>query len=258
VFRAGGTSLTGQAQSGDLLVDVRRHWVGLEVLDDGRRVRVRPGTTIGQVNLALRRFGRVLGPDPASSAVACVGGVVANNSSGMAAGVAHNAYRTVRSYSIKNTHGYRLDAFLDGDTPVEIFRRLIVGSQGTLAFVAEVVFDTIPLGRLHSTALLIFPTLEDGAAAVPGFVAAGARAVELMDANTLRLSGHRPEAPASWSVLPDDCCGLLVELRAPDEASLDALSERANRVVDSDPLGSPQSSPATTARPGSSGTCERA
>ena len=285
VFRAGGTSLSGQAQSDDLLVDVRRHWVGTEVLDDGRRVKVCPGTTVGQVNLTLKRYGRVLGPDPASSAVACVGGVIANNSSGMAAGVSHNPYMTVRSmtfvlpsgvavdtaaagaeeafaagapdlaaglmaikadieadpgfvarirrkYAIKNTNGYRLDAFLDGDSPVEIFRRLIIGSQGTLAFVAEAVFDTIPLGRLHSTGLLIFPTLEEAAAAVPDFVAAGARAVEMMDANTLRLSTHKPESPASWSNLSDEACGLLVEFRAPDRESLDSLSERGRAVVE--------------------------
>ena len=41
--------------------------------------------------------------------------------------------------------GYRLCAFLDADTPLEIFRRLLVGSEGTLAFVAEAVFDTVPL-----------------------------------------------------------------------------------------------------------------
>jgi D-lactate dehydrogenase len=110
VFRAGGTSLSGQAQSGDLLVDVRRHWVGLEVFDDGRRVRVRPRTTIGQVNLALWRFGRLLGPDPASSAVVRVGGVVANNSSGMAAGVARNAYRTVRSMTFILPNGRMINA----------------------------------------------------------------------------------------------------------------------------------------------------
>ncbi|MFI5613207.1 FAD-binding and (Fe-S)-binding domain-containing protein [Amycolatopsis sp. NPDC051903] len=284
VFRAGGTSLSGQAQSDDLLVDVRKHWVGVEVLDDGRRVRVRPGTTVGQVNLSLKRHGRVLGPDPASSSVACVGGVVANNSSGMAAGVDYNSYVTVtgmtfvlpngalidttaadaeerfaaaapelsaglrrikeeieadqqfvtrirRKYSIKNTNGYRLDAFLDGDTPLEIFRRLIIGSEGTLAFVAEVVFDTVPLGARHSTGLLVFPTLEAGAAAVPAFVEAGARAVEMMDANTLLLSADKPGAPDTWQDLPTEACGLLVEFRAPDATSLHALTTRARAVT---------------------------
>ena len=36
-FRAGGTSLNGQSQSDGILVDVRRHWTGVEVLDDGAR-----------------------------------------------------------------------------------------------------------------------------------------------------------------------------------------------------------------------------
>ena len=52
-----------------------------------------------------------------------------------------------RKFEIKNTTGYRLCAFLDADSPLEIFRRLVVGSEGTLAFVAEAVFDTVPTGR---------------------------------------------------------------------------------------------------------------
>ena len=38
-LRAGGTSLNGQSQSDDILIDVRRHWYGAKVEDDGRRVR---------------------------------------------------------------------------------------------------------------------------------------------------------------------------------------------------------------------------
>src|SRR6478609_10534484 len=66
VFRAAGTSLNGQAQGEDILVDVRRHWTGVEVLDDGARARIRPGTTVLRANIALARHGRLLGPDPAS------------------------------------------------------------------------------------------------------------------------------------------------------------------------------------------------
>jgi D-lactate dehydrogenase len=280
VFRAGGTSLSGQSQTDELLVDVRKHWSGFEVLDEGRSVRVRPGTTVGQVNAALKPLGRVLGPDPASSSVACIGGVVSNNASGMAAGTTHNSYKTVsamtfvladgtvidsaapdaeqkfataapelaaglmrlreqiladsalrdrltRKYSIKNTNGYRMIAFLDGDSPLQIFRRLLVGSEGTLGFIAEVVFDTVPLGAVHCTGLLMFPTLEAAAAAVPAFVDAGARAVELMDASTLRLSAHSPLAPGSWARITDEVAGLLVEFRAP---TLDELAH-AQRVA---------------------------
>ncbi|MFD5764604.1 FAD-binding and (Fe-S)-binding domain-containing protein [Streptomyces sp. NPDC127049] len=284
VFRAAGTSLNGQAQGEDILVDVRRHWVGVEVLDGGARARIRPGTTVVRANAALAPHGRVLGPDPASAVACTIGGVVANNASGMTAGTTRNSYRTVSSltfvlpggtvvdtadpaadeelaraeprlcagllalkaeieadaeltarirakYEIKNTNGYRLDAFLDGATPVGILRGLMVGSEGTLGFLSEVVFDTLPLDRLVSTALLFFPTLPAAAAAVPRFNEAGALAVELMDGNTLRASVRVPGVPADWAELPKDTTALLVEFRAPDEPSLAAYERAAGEVL---------------------------
>jgi len=50
VFRAGGTSLNGQAQTDSVMVDVRRHWQGARVLQDGAAVRVKPGIVVGHVN----------------------------------------------------------------------------------------------------------------------------------------------------------------------------------------------------------------
>ncbi|MEU3862511.1 FAD-binding and (Fe-S)-binding domain-containing protein [Streptomyces sp. NPDC028722] len=284
VFRAAGTSLNGQAQGTDILVDVRRHWTGLEVLDGGRRARIGPGTTVGRANIALSRHGRLMGPDPASSSACTVGGVVANNASGMTAGITRNSYRLLSSltlvlpsgtvvdtaapdadvrlrtaepevarellalkaeiegdpalvarirakYELKNTNGYRLDAFLDGSTPVEILRGLMVGSQGTLGFIAETVFDTVSMDRLTHTALLFFPDLGAAAAAVPLFNAAGARAVELMDGNTLRACASVDGVPADWAELPRDTAALLVEFRAPDAAGHQAHRRAAAGVL---------------------------
>ncbi|MFI6650029.1 FAD-binding and (Fe-S)-binding domain-containing protein [Streptomyces sp. NPDC050529] len=284
VFRAAGTSLNGQAQGEDILVDVRHHWAGIEVLDDGARARIRPGTTVMRANATLARHGRLLGPDPASAIACTIGGVVANNASGMTAGTTRNSYRTVSSltfvlpsgtvvdtgdpaadedlahaeprlcegllalkaeieadtaltarirakYEIKNTNGYRLDAFLDGSTPVEILRGLMVGSQGTFGFISEVVFDTLPLDRRISTALLFFPSLTAAAAAVPLFNEAGAIAVELMDGNTLRASVSVKGVPADWAGLPKETAALLVEFRAPDDAGQEAYEEAAAGVV---------------------------
>ncbi|MEU9302422.1 FAD-binding and (Fe-S)-binding domain-containing protein [Streptomyces sp. NPDC048269] len=284
VFRAAGTSLNGQAQGEDILVDVRRHWTGVEVLAGGRRARIQPGTTVFRANAALARHGRVLGPDPASALACTLGGVVANNASGMMAGTTRNSYRMLSSltlvlpggtvvdtadpladeelaraepalcqglmqikaeieadpalvarirakYEIKNTTGYRLDAYLDGNTPVEILRGLTVGSEGTLGFIAEVVFDTLPLDRELCSALLFFPSLPAAAAAVPLFNEAGALAVELMDGNTLRASVSVAGVPADWADLPKDTTALLVEFRAPDEAGRDACERRATRLL---------------------------
>ncbi|MER8265724.1 FAD-binding and (Fe-S)-binding domain-containing protein [Streptomyces griseus] len=284
VFRAAGTSLNGQAQGEDILVDVRRHWTGVEVLDEGARARIGPGTTVMRANITLARYGRLLGPDPASAIACTVGGVVANNASGMTAGTTRNSYRTLASltfvlpsgtvvdtaapaadeelaraepglcagllelkaeieadeeltarirakYTIKNTNGYRLDAFLDGATPVEILRGLMVGSEGTFGFISEVVFDTLPLDRRISSALLFFPSLTAAAAAVPRFNEAGAIAVELMDGNTLRASVSVPGVPADWAALPRTTTALLVEFRAADEAGQEAFERAADAVV---------------------------
>lgn len=96
-LRSGGTSLSGQALSEGLAVDVRRHFRAVEVLDDGARVRVQPGMTIRQVNAALATHRTKLGPDPASEIACTVGGMIANNSSGMTCGTVANAYRTIES-----------------------------------------------------------------------------------------------------------------------------------------------------------------
>ncbi len=193
---------------------------------------------LGHVNAMLGRYGRRVGPDPASSNACTIGGVIANNSGGMRCTVKNDAYQTVsamtfvmpsgavidtsasdaeaaferaepdlaigllelrgqlladqelvdrvrRKYSIRNTHGYRLCALLDGETPLEIFRRLLVGSEGTLAFVAEAVIDTVPAPSVTSVAWIPVPTIDEAVGLVAGLVGLGATAVELMVAPAL-------------------------------------------------------------------------
>src|SRR5271165_730732 len=65
-FRTAGTSLSGQAVTDGILVEVARHWKGLAIEDHGKKVRVQPGVIGGYVNSMLRPFGVKIGPDPAS------------------------------------------------------------------------------------------------------------------------------------------------------------------------------------------------
>ena len=284
-LRAGGTSLNGQAQSDGILVDVRRHFAGVRVEDDGAHCRVRPGTVLGHANRVLAPHGRKLGPDPASTEAATVGGVIANNSGGMRCGVVRDSYSTVRAmrlvlasgtvidtqashaeeefarreprlaaglaelrdelrddaalservrrkFEIKNTMGYRLCAFLDADTPLEIFRRLVVGSEGTLAFIAEAVLETVPLPHHTTVSWLHFASIDAAVAPVPGLVAAGASAVELMVAPALVVASHNiPGAPVEWRQLPVDSAALLVEFSGEAEEVLDEAEARAAEVL---------------------------
>ena len=97
VFRAGGTSLSGQSVTDGLLVDLSQHWSKVIIEDDGSRVRVQPGITGAMVNARLRSHGRKIGPDPSSISAAMMGGILSNNASGMCCGVAQNAYHTIIS-----------------------------------------------------------------------------------------------------------------------------------------------------------------
>jgi D-lactate dehydrogenase len=285
VFRAGGTSLNGQSQTDGILLDCRRHFKAVGIEAGGARVRVQPGAVLGRVNRRLAPLGRRLGPDPASTEIACLGGVLANNSGGMRCGVHADSYRTVRSltfaladgtvidtaaqdaaerfaaaapelaaglaeirdelradrelaervarkFEIKNTTGYRLCAFLDADEPLEIFRRLLIGSEGTLAFIGEAVLDTVPLGRNTTLSLSFFEDIDTAVDAVPELVASGASATELMVAPTLIAAAwNMPGTPERWKELPPTSAALLVEFRAEDAAELDDRERRAVEIL---------------------------
>jgi D-lactate dehydrogenase len=281
-FRSGGTSLSGQACTQHILVDIRKNFRTIEVLENGAFVRVGPGATIRQVNTRLARFGRKLGPDPASEIACTIGGVVANNSSGMSCGITQNSYRTLKSivavlpsgtiidtsdpnaneqlrnsepalfktlidlhediantphlkseilrqFSIKNTMGYGINSLVDFNTPIDIFTHLLVGSEGTLAFIAEATFETIPVLTKVSTALLIFETLQKATGSLSAIVATKPTAIELLDSASLRVVQKDPQ---SKGVLPDieyiNHAALLVEYQAANDSDLELLKQEAN------------------------------
>ena len=304
-FRSGGTSLSGQAGTDGVLVDTRRAFRRIEVLDDGDRVRTGPGATVRAVNARLARHGRKLGPDPASEIACTIGGVVANNSSGMACGIEANTYRTldaavlvlpsgtvldtgatdadeqlrerepglhaglirlrdrvrgdadslerIRSlYAIKNTMGYGVNAFVDFDRPVDILEHLVVGSEGTLAFIAEATFRTVPVHTHTATGLLVFADLAAATACLPVLVDAGFATIELMDAASLRVAQLDPQATAELQALEvREHAALLVEFQEPTADDLARRLAHAGGVFASLPLAAPStltSDPALRAR----------
>ena len=113
-FRAGGTSLCGQAISDGILVDVGRYWRMGAVEQNGRLVRVQPGLIGQQANQMLKRYATKIGPDPASISAARMGGILSNNASGMCCGVSQNAYHTLRSMTFVLPSGTEIDTAAPG------------------------------------------------------------------------------------------------------------------------------------------------
>ncbi len=279
-FRAAGTSLSGQSISDGLLVEVARNFRALEVLEQGRKIRVHPGVIGASANRALVPYRAKIGPDPASIATCTLGGILSNNSSGMCCGVDQNAYHTLaslrfmlpsgtvidtaapdaeelffareaalargilelksriqgdpalaerirRKYRTKNTTGYGINAFLDFERAVDIFAHLLIGSEGTLAFISEAVLNTVPDLPVKYTGLLLFPDLYAASESIVPLRQAGAKALEIMDRASLRSVENQPGTPSIIKTLAEGASGLLVEFQCASEserAELEALA----------------------------------
>ena len=109
VFRAAGTSLSGQSITDGILVEVSRKWQGFLFDKEQQTIQLEPGLIGSNVNRRLAPYGQKIGPDPASLEAAMIGGIIANNASGMCCGVKDNAYHTLASIRFILPNGQTYD-----------------------------------------------------------------------------------------------------------------------------------------------------
>ncbi len=273
-IRGSGTSLSGQGITDSvLMVLVTSEWRHYSVSDDASTITLQPGVLGGKANRYLQPYGKKIGPDPASINHAQVGGIVANNASGMTSGVGNNSYHTLaglrmvfedgtildtrdaesrrnflagkkefidrlmairqrifehpewvekirHKYRLKNTTGYSLNALVDYEEPLDIIEHLMVGSEGTLAFISEITFRTIDDYPDKATSLIIFPDIATACSAIPYLRECTVNAAELMDRASLRSVQDKPLMPAFLKELDEKAAALLVETRAADQETL--------------------------------------
>lgn len=108
-FRAAGTSLSGQAITDSVLIQLGDGWDNYDISDDARTIKLQPGVIGGNANKYLAPLNKKIGPDPASINTAKIGGIAANNASGMCCGTAQNSYRTLNNMRIVLADGSVLD-----------------------------------------------------------------------------------------------------------------------------------------------------
>lgn len=280
-FRAAGTSLSGQAISDSILMVLGDGWRDATVSPDGGTIRLQPGVIGAAANRMLLRHRRKIGPDPASISTAKIGGIAANNASGMCCGTAQNSYNTLesmrlvladgsvlntgnalsraafaakhrglldalrqmrenvradaelsaliaRKFAIKNTTGYALNALIDYADPIDILQHLMIGSEGTLGFISEIVLRTVPDEPCKASALLLFPHVAAAARAVALLKGRPVAAAELMDRASLRAVEGKAGIPPGIALLGEDAAALLVECRAETD---EALTEQVAAIV---------------------------
>lgn len=194
---SGGSSLEGNPVpvNGGILLAMYRLKEIVNINEDDLQVTVQPGIIYDDLNAQLRRLGLFFPPAPGSADVATLGGMVANNSSGMHA----------VKYGMTRNYVMRLKCVLPTGQIVEIGSRakkttsgydlvgLMVGSEGTLGVVTEITLRLMGLPEQVSSAIAVFDTLKDATDAVYDAVRYGldAAAIELLDAGTVRVTNEQ-------------------------------------------------------------------
>ncbi len=284
-FRAAGTSLSGQAISDSVLVKLGPGWRGHRLGAGAETISLQPGIIGAHANRVLAPYQRKIGPDPASINACMIGGIAANNASGMCCGTAQNSYQTLvamrvvladgtlldtadavsraafrashgalldglvgladavranpalverirHKFKIKNTTGYSLNALVDFDDPFEILQHLLIGSEGTLGFIAEITYRTVPEHPHKASALVFFPDIETACDAVTALKPTPVSAVELIDRAGLRSVEAQPGLHVDLKGFDPEVTALLIEVRGADAAERDAHQLEVERVLE--------------------------
>jgi len=134
-------------------------------------------------------------------------------------------------YRLKNTVGYCLNAFLDETDPIQIIKRLFIGSEGTLGFIAKAELHTIPTLRHASTAMLFFESIEIACKAIPLLASTFPAAMEIMDRAALHSIEHQEGAPEIIATLGEDGTGMLIEYQSDDFNDLQLKLQNCFRVL---------------------------
>ncbi len=290
-FRAAGTSLSGQAISDSILIITSRNFRDFRVSEDKSTISLQPALTGQEANNILAPFSKKIGPDPASINAAMIGGIAANNASGMCCGISQNSYKTLKSmklifqdgtrldtgcetskasfakshkefleklkqiaidtvsneelrakiekkFKIKNTCGYSLNALIDFEDEFEILQHLIIGSEGTLAFIEEITYYTVEDLKDKASALIYFKDVKEACNAVTKLKLAKESgkivvdAVELMDRAGLKSIEDDKAMPEFIKDFDENVTALLIETRAISSKELDKQIKQIEKLLE--------------------------
>jgi glycolate oxidase len=191
--RGAGTSVTGAilAIKGGILLDLSRMNKIKEIRHEDRYIVVEPGAICQEVNKTLKPFNFFLPPDPGSSAICTVGGMVSTNASGVRA----IKYGTTKDYVLalevvladgkvvrtgtkapKTSSGYDLT-------------QLFVSSEGTLGIITEITFRIIPLPEYNAFSVASFENIDDAGNAIAEIFSSGIplSACEILDEVSIKV-----------------------------------------------------------------------
>ncbi len=138
--------------------------------------------------------------------------------------------RIEQLFTLKNTMGYSLNAFLDFDAPVDILLRLLVGAEGTLAFLGQVELATVETYAHRSANLLLFENLDSASKQIPELIKQGPAAIELIDATSLHALKSEGMLPSPLdSKIADSSAAVLVEFEGHSDDDIQKASRNFSK-----------------------------
>jgi len=191
VARGAGTGLSGGAIAvqGGLVLGFSRMKKIVEIDIENQRAVVQPGVVNLDLSLAVASSGYYYVPDPSSQKACTIGGNVSENSGGP-----HTL-----AYGVTTNHVLGLEVVLPSgevihtggkvvDCPGYDLTGLLVGSEGTMGIVTQIIVRLVRKPEAVRTLLAIFETVDDASETVVEITARGITpaAVEMMDQLTLQ------------------------------------------------------------------------
>src|SRR5215471_11334800 len=212
VPRGAGTGLSGGALpvADCVVVGLSRMKRILEVDLENGWMRVQPGVINLDVSKAIGAAGYYYAPDPSSQSVCTIGGNVAENSGG--------AHCLKYGFTVNHVRGVRM-VLADGtivdlggpvlDTPGYDLLGVVVGSEGTLGIVTEVVLRILRKPEATRTFFATFPSTDEAGNCVSEIIGTGIvpAAIEMMD--RLAIQAAVAATGVDW---PDVGAALLMDV----------------------------------------------
>ncbi|MBP1932716.1 FAD-binding oxidoreductase [Ammoniphilus resinae] len=231
--RGAGTAQTGGPVPvmGGIVMDLSRMNRILEIDHKNMQAIIEPGVVQANLNNALKEYGLFFPPDPGSAKMCTIGGMVANNSSGLRAVKYGNTRFYVLGLEVVLPTG---DVIVTGGSKSKALKsvsgydlaHLMVGSEGTLGIITKLRLKVLPLPSRRGIVLCSFSKLEQAGEAVNELFRSGIlpSALEIMDQQCTKAANlMRPQL-----ALPENEALLVIEA----DGSKEEVASQVKRITE--------------------------
>lgn len=139
--------------------------------------------------------------------------------------------RILKKYSIKNVMGLNILPFAEFTDPFDIITHLIVGSEGTLAFLSEVDMQVTDDYQFKASGMLFFEDTRTASELVMALKGSPVSAVEFLDRKALQSVENDPNVSPEIKLLPEKSTALLIKIEASGEYLLAERTAEVSRIV---------------------------